>query len=68
MDYITIITTFLTTSKNTTNIKSQHWSTIREAVRSLAESLKRYAEYLDYQNRGIQLRHSQMELATDIYR
>ena len=61
-EILKILSTSLMILTGSSYIKSQRQSTVRETVHSLTESFKRYAEYLDYQNIGMQLRHSQMEL------
>ena len=47
-------------------MKSQCWSAIREAVCLLFENIRKYAEYLDSQNKSMKLRHSQLESTSDV--
>ena len=47
-------------------MKSQCWSAIREAVCLLSENIRKYAEYLDSQNKSMKLRHSQLESTSDV--
>lgn len=47
-------------------MKSQQWSSVREAIINLSENLRKYATYLNKQRETMKEQHSSLEVNTDV--